>query len=105
MMETNKVLSALCYFSIVFAGFIFPLIVFFVTNDDTTKQHAKKAFISHLCPLIPLPVLGICVYFDVSRGHDAFPVLTIICAAVMVLISIMVFLWNIVKGVKVLSGE
>jgi formate-dependent nitrite reductase membrane component NrfD len=101
-METNKVLSALSYFSILFAGFLFPLVVFLVVQDPSTKEHAKKALFSHLIPIITAPFVGLAVYYDVSHGNDAFPVVTLSCVAVMVLIGIIVLIWNIVKGVKVL---
>ncbi len=102
MMETNKVLSSLCYFSMLFAGVLFPLVVFFVVQDPSTKEHAKKALFSHLIPVIPVPFLGFAIYYDISHGNDEFPVFTLLCVGIMVLISIMVLIWNIVKGIKVL---
>jgi protein-S-isoprenylcysteine O-methyltransferase Ste14 len=85
-----------------FAGFIFPLVVFFVVDDSITKGHAKKAFISHLFPLFPVPLLVAGIFYDISRGENVFPVYTISCAVVTAIIGIVVLIWNIVKGVKVL---
>lgn len=104
-METNKILSALCYFSVLFAGFIFPLVVFLAIDNPATKNHAKKALISHLLPICPAPFLAFGIYYDVSHGHDEFPVFTLVCVALMVLISITVLIWNIVKGVLVLQEK
>jgi uncharacterized membrane protein YhdT len=104
-METNKVLSALCYFSMLFAGFIFPLVVFFVTNDPTTKNHAKKALISHLLPIVPVPFLIAGILTDFAQGAGSPRMFTISCIIVVVIISITVFIWNIVKGVKVLMQK
>jgi hypothetical protein len=103
-MDSRKGLSGLCYLSVFFAGFIFPLVVFFASWDEITKMHAKKALISHLIPLIPLPVLIFALVNDASKG-DVVPVFTIICIMVMVLTSIVVVIWNIIKGVKVLIAE
>ena len=104
-METRRILSALCYFSMFFAGFIFPLVVFVVSEDSTVKNHAKKALISHFIPFIPAPLLAISIYHDIAKGEDIFPILTISSIVVMVVISITVLIWNIVKGVKVLKEK
>lgn len=101
-METRKVLSALSYFSILFAAFIFPLIVFLASEDPDTKVHAKKAFLSHLIPLIPLPLLALSIYFDGTGASGGIPVYTIGCVILMVAISIGVTIWNIVRGIKAL---
>jgi hypothetical protein len=104
-METRKVLSGLCYFSIFFAGFIFPLVVYFASGDDITKMHAKKAFLSHLIPLILIPFIFLALFFDASTIQGEVPVFTIISAVVVVLISLGVTIWNVIKGVKVLVAE
>jgi hypothetical protein len=102
-METRKVLSALSYFSILFAAFIFPLIVYLASEDLWTKEHAKRVFLSHLIPLIPLPLMGISIYYDTAVAAGEVPVYTIICGMLMVIISIVIVIWNIVKGVRVLK--
>lgn len=102
-MESKKVLSALCYFSIFFAGFIFPLVVFFASSDSSTKKHAKKAFLSHIIPAIPLPFLIFTILYEANKGPNAIPIYTIIIICFMVLVSIIVVVWNIVKGVKVFN--
>ncbi|NQD52466.1 DUF4870 domain-containing protein, partial [Bacillus altitudinis] len=33
-MRENKILSSLCYFSIFFAPFLFPIIVYFLGKDE-----------------------------------------------------------------------
>ncbi|MEH6908116.1 DUF4870 domain-containing protein [Neobacillus drentensis] len=104
-METRKVLSSLCYFSIFFAGFIFPLIVYIATGDAVTKRHAKKSLLSHLIPLIPTPLLIFAFYYDLTNTPDSVPAFTIICIVVLILIWIVVIIWNIIKGVKVLVAE
>jgi hypothetical protein len=104
-METRRILSALCYFSMFFAGFIFPLVVFFVSEDSTVKNHAKKAIVSHLIPFIPSPLLAISIYYDIAKGGDIFPIYTISSIVVMAMISITVLIWNIVNGVKVLKEK
>lgn len=102
-MDTKKVLSALSYFSIIFAGFIFPLVVFLASDDKEVKYHAKKAFLSHLIPLLTLPVLLITFYLDMNASNEYFPYFTIGGAVLSSIVGIIVLIWNIVKGVKVLS--
>ncbi|EKN71409.1 hypothetical protein BABA_01965 [Neobacillus bataviensis LMG 21833] len=104
-METRKVLSSLCYFSIFFAGFIFPLAVFIATGDETTKKHAKKSLLSHLIPLIPTPLIIFAVFHDFTNLQDTVPAFTIVSIVVLVIIWIVVVIWNIIKGVKVLLAE
>ncbi|HAQ07861.1 MAG TPA: hypothetical protein DCR24_10180 [Bacillus bacterium] len=102
-MDTRRILSALCYFSIMFAGILFPLVAYFASEDLEVKQHAKKAFYSHLIPLIPLPLILVSVYFDITRNPAGFPVLMFASSMLMVLLSLIVLIWNLVKGVKVLN--
>ncbi|MGG0188230.1 DUF4870 domain-containing protein, partial [Bacillus rhizoplanae] len=52
-MKSNNILSSLCYFSIFFAPFLFPIIVFFIAEGDV-KYHAKKALWTHIIPFIIL---------------------------------------------------
>ena len=102
-MDSRKLLSGLSYFSIFFAGFIFPLVVYLASSDSVTKMHAKKALLSHLIPLILVPVLIFTIIFEASNSD--IPVFTIVTIVVMVLISIIVAIWNIIKGVKALMAE
>ena len=104
-METKKVLSSLCYFSIFFAGFIFPLAVYIATGDEETKRHAKKSLLSHLIPIIPTPFIIFAVFYDFTKIQDTIPAFTIISIIVLVILWGVVVIWNIVKGVKVLLAE
>ncbi|MEH6992658.1 DUF4870 domain-containing protein [Neobacillus drentensis] len=105
-MDTRKVLSGLCYFSIFFAGILFPLVVMLASGDDVTKSHAKKAFLSHLIPLIPVPLLIFAIFSDLNAiNNDAIPVFTLVSAGILILISLIVTIWNVIKGVKALMME
>ncbi|WP_066058723.1 DUF4870 domain-containing protein [Robertmurraya korlensis] len=106
-MNTNKVLAGMSYLSIFFAGFIFPLVVFLVTTSPYVKQHAKKAFLSHLIPIIPVPFLvGAAVYLDFTNQlSDTTPIYIIVGALLTGLIAIIVTIWNLVKAIKVFANE
>lgn len=102
-MNTKRLLSALCYFSIMFAGILFPLITYFASEDQEVKGHAKKAFLSHLIPLIPLPLLLFAIYLDISGGQADFPIFAFSGGIAMAILGLIVLIWNLVKGIKVLS--
>lgn len=102
-METGKILSALSYFSIFFAGIILPLIVWIVAVDKRAKTHAKKAFFSHLILLIPIPLIIFTAFFELNRNPEAIPVMFFISIITTVLLGLIVMIWNIVKGIQVLS--
>lgn len=105
-MDTRKVLSGLCYFSIFFAGILFPLVVMFASGDDVTKSHAKKAFLSHLIPLIPAPLLLFAIFSDLNTiNNEGIPVFTLVTAGILILASLIVTIWNVIKGVKALMME
>jgi hypothetical protein len=105
-MDTRKVLSGLCYFSIFFAGILFPLVVMLASGDDVTKNHAKKALLSHFIPLIPVPLLLFAIFSDINAiNNDTIPVFTLISAGILVLVSLIVTIWNVIKGVKALTME
>ncbi|UUZ84048.1 DUF4870 domain-containing protein [Paenibacillus sp. P26] len=98
-MDTRRLISALCYLSIFFAGFIIPLLVYLVTNEEEIRIHAKRAFLSHILPFFSLAVL---LLFWLASPHLAglFPI-----AAVTLLLYVIVIIWNVVKAAQVLAGR
>ncbi|RDI41037.1 DUF4870 domain-containing protein [Falsibacillus pallidus] len=103
-MESNKALSALCYFSIFFAGFLLPLIVFFVSSDPEVKKHAKSSFLSHIIPLAAVPFMLAALIFDQQafQPDGGFPVFIIVSLIVSFILTVSVVVWNVYKGIKVL---
>ncbi len=109
--KQNKILAAFCYFSVLFFGLIFPLIVYFITDESFTKEHAKKAFLSHLIPYIVL--IGFvfisftsAVLIPTDSTDAAFATFGfgfVFTYVVVLCICLAVTIWNIVKGVKVLK--
>ena len=106
-MDANKVLASLCYFSIFFAGFIFPIIVYFVSDDARVKQHAKKAFISHLIPFLTVLGVIICGFalgmFTNGAFPDAIPGIIFIGFILAGIVNFIIVIWNIIKGITVLK--
>lgn len=112
-MNNSKMLSALSYFSVLFAPFIVPIIVFFVSHDKEVKYHAKKSLISHIIPVILMIVLFIIIFatvipasYSMSMTFDqpsfwmaSGPLFFILLYAI---VYIIVLIWNIIQGIRVL---
>lgn len=103
-MKGNNILSSLCYFSIFFAPFLLPIIVYFIGEDDV-KYHAKKALWTHIIPYaILFGGLAVSGAFGISMGESTSVGFGIITTYVIfAIVGIYYFVWNIVKGVRVLK--
>lgn len=108
-MNSNKVLASLCYFSVLFAGFIFPVIVYFVADDQEVKKHAKKAFLSHC---IPAATIAIFIILGVTMGamHQYSDISFLVGGgfvwvgfAIAGIVNLVIVVWNIVQGIRVLK--
>lgn len=105
-METSKVLSGLSYLSVLFAGILFPLILYFATDDKRTKHHAKKAFLSHLIMIIPIPFVVIFGLTQIGMSGDGeIPVLFFVSVIMTILVNIIVVIWNLIKGIQIFTKE
>ena len=103
-MDTKKVLSALCYFSVFFAPFLLPIVVFFIAEDAGTKHHAKSALLSHLLPLVAIPIALAAFFFSISGDPGAgFVAIPFLGFAAYGLLTLAIIIWNIIKGIKVLQ--
>lgn len=105
-MKANNVLSSLNYFSIFFAPFLFPIIVFFITEGEVS-EHAKKALWTHLIPYVAL-IVGVMLAGSIGFGtqNETVAGVGMIAAwGISILVSIYYFIWNIVKGIKVLKAD
>lgn len=109
-MNNNRIISSLCYFSIFFAGFILPLIVFLIVKEKDVQKHAKAALISHLLLYIP-SIVGIIIFAIISASNGnatdetvavfGFGVITLFILLGLFMLAIVI--WNIYRGIKVLN--
>ena len=95
-MSVEKVMSSLCYFSVFFAPFLFPIIVYFVVRNEEVSYHAKRSIVSHLLPFLTI-ILALLAVFVMDVG-----VVIILGFILFSLLNVVVFIWNIVKGIQVL---
>ncbi len=93
-MKDYRIISSLCYFSIFFAGFIFPLAVYFIVQDEEVNYHAKRALISHILPAITFIAIIISII-------TMSPFIMIAIIIVAVIIDIAIVIWNIIQGIKI----
>ncbi|MGU9545724.1 DUF4870 domain-containing protein [Bacillus cereus] len=105
-MNGNKILAAFSYFSVLFAPILFPIIVWIV-GDAETKPHAKRALWTHIIPSIAT-FIGVTILGIMGLGSDQPDVTlgigSMIVLAICGIISLYYFIWNIVKGIKVLKA-
>ncbi|MTH53767.1 hypothetical protein GKZ89_10155 [Bacillus mangrovi] len=103
-MHSDRIISSLCYFSVLFAPFLLPIVVYFVTEDYETKRHAKASLLSHL-----VPVISIFLYFFVflgaaASGSEWIGGIAVVGGMLLLLgVNAAVFIWNLVKGIKLLT--
>lgn len=117
-MDNQRILSALCYFSILFAPFLLPLIVYFVSPTAEVKYHAKRSLLSHLIPVVLgivgfiVLVIGSIAVFSTTVDGTAEPStsfnfltagLPFLFIAVYGILYLIVLIWNIIQGIKVLQ--
>lgn len=107
-MNNSKVLSALNYFSIFFAPFIVPIIVYFVSHDSEVKRHSMRALVSHIIPIVLAIFLFISIFAlgifsnDALNYSDSVISSWIVVFGVYMLINFAVIIWNVIQGAKVL---
>jgi len=92
----RQLLSSLSYFSIFFAPFILPILVWLLSQDAYVAKHARRALFSHLFPLLAAIPL---IYMAVTSGSFASVVGYLILFGIIYFGS---FVYNIVLGIQVL---
>ncbi|HWL13588.1 MAG TPA: DUF4870 domain-containing protein [Ureibacillus sp.] len=104
-MENTKILSALCYVSLLFAPFLLPIIVYFVIKNTEVRYHAKRALISHSIPTvlsILLVIFGFIGIFSVNYDNTSgFAILMFILMGIYFIITLIVVIWNLLQAYKV----
>ena len=112
-MSNKKLLSSLCYFSVFFFPLLLPFIIYLVTDESEVKNHAKRALISHLIPVILL-IAGVIIFslsmFSIenrvsniiSGGFDFWSIAPFIFTLLYSALFLIILVWNVFQGVKLL---
>jgi len=105
-LDNSKGLSALNYFSVFFAPFIVPIIIYFVSSDSEVKRHSIRALLSHVIPFILGIILVIILFivgvFSVQVNGDKVFVTWVLLTLGYGLLYLAIVIWNVVQGIKVL---
>ncbi|MGO1758756.1 MAG: DUF4870 domain-containing protein [Mammaliicoccus vitulinus] len=105
LMQSEKILSSLCYFSVFFAPFLLPIIVWIVA-DKPVSTHAKSSLLYHVYPYI-LGVLSVLLLayangsFESHLNNGLMITLNII-AIFIALLAFYYVIYNLYAGIKVL---
>jgi hypothetical protein len=88
-----------------FAPFLLPIAIYLIVDHHEVKQHAKKALISHIIPFLSVVgMIGLILFSSFSNPSEvAFFTVFIGSFIVVGIINIIVVIWNIVKGIKLLT--
>lgn len=106
-MQENRLLGSLSHFSILFAPFIFPLVVWLFTEKGTfSHNEAKLAFKIHILPvlltIITLFVIGGIGYFTndtTVTSAAAIPLLVIT-----IIVDISAGIYSLYRGIRILMA-
>ena len=105
-MNNSKALSALNYFSVFFAPFIVPIIIYFISPDPEVKRHSIRALLSHVIPFILGIILVITLFivgvFSMQVNGDKIFVTWVLLTLGYGLLYLGIVIWNVVQGIKVL---
>ena len=105
-MNNSKALSALNYFSVFFAPFIVPIIIYFISPDSEVKRHSIRALLSHVIPFILGIILVIALFivgvFSMQANGDKIFVTWVLLTLGYGLLYLVIVIWNVVQGIKVL---
>lgn len=105
MDKQNKVIASLSYFSVFFAPFLLPIAIYFIVDHTDVKSHAKKALVSHIIPFLSvITLIGMIIYSGLSYISEAAMFSLVIGGFLLIgIINLFVVIWNIVKGIKLLT--
>ncbi|WP_057741799.1 DUF4870 domain-containing protein [Limosilactobacillus secaliphilus] len=105
---SEKILCCLSYLSILFLPVVFPLIVWIVAmnHGDAVTYHAKRAFWSQIFPALYILVALIIYFIAGATGMSAirnaggwlFGILLVLA----LLISLLLYIYNLAMAVRVL---
>lgn len=107
-MKEYKTLSALSYFSILFAPFLLPIIVFLSSTNEDVKKHAKRAILSHILPIAAGVLVFIFFIFSIASSSSSMDINNgmfyswIIVIILYGVFTLLITVWNVVQGIRVL---
>lgn len=105
-LDNSKGLSALNYFSVFFAPFIVPIIIYFISPDPEVKRHSIRALLSHVIPFILGIILVVTLFivgvFSAQVNGDTVLATWVLLVLGYGLLYLAIIIWNVIQGIKVL---
>ena len=105
-MNNSKALSALNYFSVFFAPFVVPIIIYFVSPDPEVKRHSIRVLLSHVIPFILGIILVVALFivgvFSMQVNGDKIFITWVLLMLGYGLLYLVIVIWNVIQGIKVL---
>ncbi len=99
-MNQNKIVSSICYFSVFFLPVIVPLGIYLFFRDYDIRHNAKYALTLQIVPLIgTVTIFSVTVFNIVTLDFSGWMVFWV---CFVILMDLVTFIWNIVKGIHVL---
>lgn len=106
--NNQNVLSSLNYFSVFFAPILFPIIVWLFSQKPVTA-HAKKALLNHIGVVIFYFLSSMAFIFSKEVYEKSFDnpmmisYISITLGLLFAIIVVMLFIFNLIRGIKLLS--
>lgn len=104
-MTKNQVVSSLSYLSILFAPFIFPLIIWIICrNEPFIRHHAAIALWLQLLPLLlgTICLISLGVTGLATSSWKITGAMIVILLGIIALVTLLIFIYNLYKGIKLL---
>src|SRR5699024_10055926 len=98
MLKAENILSSLCYFSVFFSPFLFPIIIYILALNETI-YHAGRSLWTYLVHY--LAILFCFVILALNFDNQMVILIKVIICAV---ISVYYFILNLIRGISVLIG-
>lgn len=106
-MNEKNILNGLSYISIVFAPFLFPLIVWIASKDLDVKNNAIRALVLHLVPIVlsglAIVILGVMGFF--TNNSQPIGIAGVIFFSIVAIVDFILVIYNLVYGIKLLVNN
>ncbi|WP_099222406.1 DUF4870 domain-containing protein [Listeria costaricensis] len=103
----DKVWAIVAYASYFFLPIIVPLFIWLLGPNEYVKQHGRSAFLISLVPsIINIVFIGVLAIYGLGVADDqGLAVLAIFGVAAILILNLVLFIWIIVRIVKVATNR
>ncbi|MFP5162965.1 DUF4870 domain-containing protein [Staphylococcus equorum] len=102
--QSERLLSALSYFSVFFAPLIFPIVIW-VLADKPVSIHAKKSLLYHILPYILIVIGSAILGYSGMVSSTAVSVILLLIGFIALIGAIYFIIYNLYCGIKILIND